>query len=86
MDKYIKIDTLIDYIDWDNDIEKWTLRKEPEEIPSADIVTEIFDKIDELLTKHAVMVSFQDGGSRLLFSRTLEIDLAELKNNLLGDI
>lgn len=47
------------------------------------IVTEIFDKIDELLTKHTVMVSFQDGSSRLLFNRTLEIDIAELKNELL---
>lgn len=48
-----------------------------------DIVTEIFDKIDKLLTKHVVMVSFQDGSSRLLFNRTLEIDIAELKSELL---
>lgn len=37
MDRYIHIDTLIDYIDWDNDIEKWTLRREPEDIPMADV-------------------------------------------------
>ena len=37
MDRYIHIDTLIDYIDWDNDIQKWTLRREPEDIPAADV-------------------------------------------------
>lgn len=47
------------------------------------VVIEIFDKIDELLTKHTVMVSFQDGSSRLLFNRTLEIDIAELKTEFL---
>ena len=37
MEKYIDIDTLIDYIDWDNDLQKWTLRKDPEDIPAADV-------------------------------------------------
>lgn len=38
MERYIHIDTLIDYIDWDNDLQKWTLRGEPEDIPAADVV------------------------------------------------
>ena len=37
MERYIHVDTLIDYIDWDNDIQKWTLRREPEDIPAADV-------------------------------------------------
>ena len=41
MERYIHVDTLIDYIDWDNDIQKWTLRREPEDIPAADVVRPI---------------------------------------------
>ena len=37
MERYIHVDTLIDYIDWDNDIQKWTLRREPEDIPASDV-------------------------------------------------
>lgn len=37
MDRYIHVDTLIDYIDWDNDIKKWTLRRDPDDIPAADV-------------------------------------------------
>lgn len=37
MEGYIHVNTLIDYIDWDNDIQKWTLRREPEDIPTEDV-------------------------------------------------
>ena len=47
------------------------------------IITEIFDEIDKLLDKHVIMVPFQEGAYRMYFNRTLEVDLAELKNNLL---
>ena len=51
MGGYIHIDTLIDHIDWDNDIEKWTLRREPEDIPALDFVGVIANEdlsLDEL--------------------------------------
>ena len=32
----IELDCLIDNIDWDNDLQKWTLRGEPEDIPTVD--------------------------------------------------
>lgn len=38
MDKYISIETLVNNIDWDNDLQKWTLRGDPEDIPTADVV------------------------------------------------
>jgi hypothetical protein len=47
------------------------------------IITEIFDEIDKLLDKHVIMVPFQEGCYQMYFNRTLEVDLAELKNNLL---
>ena len=37
MERYIHVGTLIDHIDWDNDIQKWTLRREPEDIPASDV-------------------------------------------------
>lgn len=51
MERYIHIDTLIDYIDWDNDLQKWTLRGEPEDIPASDFVGVIANEdlsLDEL--------------------------------------
>ena len=36
--KTMKSDTAIDNIDWDNDLQKWTLRGEPEDIPTVDAV------------------------------------------------
>lgn len=53
MERYIHVDTLIDYIDWDNDIQKWTLRKEPEDIPAADVE----------LVRYGTWISFLDGDS-----------------------
>ena len=50
------------------------------------IIIEIFDEIDKLLDKHVIMVPFQDGAYKMYFNRTLEVDLAELKNNLLRGI
>jgi hypothetical protein len=34
----IELDDLIDNIDWDNDLQKWTLRGEPEDIPTLKLV------------------------------------------------
>ena len=34
----IELNTLIDNLDWDNDIQKWVLRGEPEDIPTVDTV------------------------------------------------
>ena len=34
--RLIELDDLIDNIDWDNDLQKWTLRGEPEDIPTVD--------------------------------------------------
>lgn len=50
------------------------------------IVTEIFDEIDKLLDKHAIMVPFQENAYKMYFNRALEVDIAELKNKLLGDM
>ena len=36
--RLIELDTLIDNIGWDNDLQKWTLRGEPEDIPTVDAV------------------------------------------------
>ena len=47
------------------------------------IISNIFNEIDKLLDKHVIMVPFQEGAYKLYFNRTLEVDLAELKNNLL---
>jgi hypothetical protein len=49
------------------------------------VVTNIFDEIDKLLNKHSVMVYSQDGSAKLLFLRTLEVDLIELKNKYLSE-
>ena len=49
------------------------------------IVTEIFDEIDKLLDKHTIMVPFQEGCYQMFFHRSLEVDIAKLKNNFLGD-
>ena len=50
------------------------------------VITEIFDEIDKLLDKNVIMVPFQEGAYKMYFDRTLEIDLAELKNkSLRGD-
>ena len=38
MEHMIKLDVLIDYIDWDDDVERWTLRCEPEDIPAVEVV------------------------------------------------
>lgn len=48
------------------------------------IVTEIFDEIDKLLDKNVIMIPFQDGRLKLCFERTLEVDLSELKNEILS--
>ena len=47
------------------------------------IITEIFDEIDKLLDKNVIMVPFQEGAYKMYFDRTLEVDIAELKNKLL---
>ena len=36
--RMIELETLIDNIDWDNDLQKWALRGDPEEIPTVDAV------------------------------------------------
>lgn len=36
--RLIELDTLIDNIDWDNDLQKWTLRREADDIPTVDAV------------------------------------------------
>lgn len=36
--RLIELDAMIDNIDWDNDLQKWTLRGEPEDIPTVDAV------------------------------------------------
>ena len=36
--RLIELETLIDNIDWDNDLQKWALRGEPEDIPTVDAV------------------------------------------------
>lgn len=36
--RLIELDELIDNIDWDNDLQKWALRGEPEDIPTVDAV------------------------------------------------
>ena len=38
MEHMIKLDVLIDYIDWDDEVERWTLRCEPEDIPAVEVV------------------------------------------------
>ena len=36
--RLIELETLIDSIDWDNDLQKWTLRGDPEDIDTVDAV------------------------------------------------
>ena len=36
--RLIELDTLINKLDYDYDLEKWTLRDEPEDIPTVDAV------------------------------------------------
>ena len=36
--RLIELGDLIDNIDWDNDLQKWTLRGEPEDIPALELV------------------------------------------------
>lgn len=38
MEHMIKLDVLIDYIDWDDEVERWALRCEPEDIPAVEVV------------------------------------------------
>lgn len=49
------------------------------------IVTEIFDEIDKLLDRHTIMVPFQEGCYQMFFHRSLEVDIAKLKNNFRCD-
>lgn len=37
MNKYISLDILIDNLDWDNDLQKWTLRGDPEDLVAVDV-------------------------------------------------
>lgn len=46
---------------------------------SADVVEEIFEEIERLLDKHIIKVKYTDGLSTLVFKRTLEVDLFELR-------
>ena len=36
MNTYINLETLFDNIDWDKDLQKWTLRVDPEDMQSED--------------------------------------------------
>lgn len=45
----------------------------------ADTAREIFEEIDKLLDEHMVKLTYIDGTCTLVFKRTLEIGIAELK-------
>ena len=45
----------------------------------ADVAREIFAEIERLLDKHIAKANYTDGTFTLVFKRTLEVDIAELK-------
>lgn len=42
--RLIELDALIDSIDWDNDLQKWTLRGEPEDIPTVEAAPVVYGR------------------------------------------
>ncbi len=46
---------------------------------ASEVAAEIFGEIDRLLDKHIAKANYTDGTFTLVFKRTLEVDIAELK-------